>query len=533
MKKIAIFLLLMLSFILVVSCDENEPGDSGQSGAEEELNIDIEKLVGELKYQYDMGEYITLPEYNGQRIEIKQDDVQRRIDNYILEYAKKTNKTICMIGDVVDISYIGYELDENGKILNDGGKTVVFDERESFGIYLGSSLAHKELEDGIIGMAIGEQRDIYVTMPSDYAQSDLAGKRVLFDVFLIGVYEPSLYNDAFVSENFDGYKTVEELEKAIIMEMVYSYLSENAEVIKYPEKEYAELENQLKDSEKDFEKENGISLDKYIENVYGKTRDEYIKDQIKNTMVIYTLAQLEGFAPTNDELVNEKKELVAYYKSYYVSKGANEKEALKNANEVVNALGISYLYENVVSRLLDQRMLELVEIDKKPGTYKSVTVSLSERAKAEIGKEIGNTLPSFELEVFDERGALSTTLNPGGNVGMTTVIFFWDNKNESQTAILSMLDRLAKENDVTVYAIHSVENYGSAADYLMENFADSKIIFLRDYAENGSDVITTQLGDQGANTYALFVNGDGVIKANATNMQSYEELVLAVEGINE
>ncbi len=533
MKKIIVLLLLMIFFVLLASCSDEEPVGSDQSGSEEDNEVDIEKLEGELKYQYNMDDYISLPKLEGQKIEIELDDIQKQIDSYILDYAKKTNRTICMIGDVVDVSYIGYMLDENGKILNEGGKTVVFDERESYGIYLGSSLAHKELENGILGMSVGEQRDIYITMPSDYSKSELAGKRVLFDVQLSGIFEPAIYNDKFVSENFEEYKTTEELEKAILMERIYNFIREKAEVKKYPEKEYSALANELKEAEESFKKQNGISLDEYIENRFGMTREEYIKNEIKYTMVIYALAQKEKFIPTDDELVSEKKELVAYYTSYYKNKGMNDKDALKNANDVVNDLGKSYLYENVISQKLDQRLPTLVEIEKKPTTYKSVTVSLVERANGESGKELGKLLPSFDLEVFDERGALGTTLNPGRNVGKITVVYFWNNKNIAQTDALKLLDKLAKEyaDKVTVYAIHSTESYGSAADYLMENLADSEIVFLRDYTENGNDAIKSLLGDKNTDTYALIVDKDGVIKTTPINMRSYEKLVMEVEGL--
>ena len=533
MKRIFALLLIMLSMALMMSCGDDETdnsdGGSGDIPAEDDIG-----LVGDLKYQYNLEDYITLPELSGEIIEIELDDIQREIDTYILNFSKRSNKTICMIGDVADVSYIGYLLDENGKILSVDGKTVTFDERESYGVYLGSALAHKALEAGIVGMSVGEQRDIYVTMPDDYFESDLAGKRVLFDVQLSAIFEAPLYNDEFVKENFDEHKTTTELENSIILGKLYDIIKEKAVVKEYPEKEYSALVKELAASEEAFERENGITLDEYIEAQYGMTRDEYVKSEIKSELIRYALAQKEGVSATDEEMLAEKKELVSYYKAYYKNKGMSESDAQRNANSIVNDLGKSYLYENIILQKTEEKIFDIVRLEKKPATYKSVTVSLLERVNGNAGNEIGEILPSFELEVFDERGALSTTLNPGRNVGKATVVYFWNNKNEAQNNVLALLDKLAKEyrEELVVYAIHSTENYGSAADYLMENFAESKIIFLKDYAENGVDVISDKLGDKDVEACVLFVNKDGIIKTKETNIQSYDKLVIEIEELS-
>ena len=531
MKRIIALLLIALSLVMV-ACGDDEPAGSDQSTPTDNSNIDVGELEGELKYQYDLTDYITLPKYKEEKIEIELDDIQKQIDSYILSFSEKTNKTICMIGDVVDISYIGYMLDENGKILHENGRAVIFDEQESYGIYLGSGLAHSELEKAIIGMSIGEQCDVYVTMPSDYSDKSLAGKRVLFDVQLSAVFDAPLYNDKFVSENFKEYKTTAELENSIITEKILDYLNKSAEVKKYPEKEYNALVQELKETEEGFQKENGVSLDEYIKNQYGMTRDEYIKSEIKSGMIIYALAQAENLSLTDDELLSKKKELVSYYISYYMSKGESEKNAAEKALAFVNDLGKSYLYEQVAFTKLTQGLTKIVQIEKKSSTYKSITASLLERAYGNIGNEIGKICPSFDAEVFSENGSLDTTLNPSRNVGKVTLLYFWDYENEASLKELSDLNKLAREYEdkVTVYAIHPTQNYGGAPDYLMENLRGSKIIFLKDYkdANGGEDAIAKILGASAKNPYLLIIDKDGIIRTKSEEMSDYDGLVNSV-----
>ena len=535
MKRIIALLLITLFLVVMAACDDDEPVGSDQSGSTGITDADIEKLEGELKYQYNMQDYIILPEYSGGKVEVLLDDIQKQIDSFILNYANKTDRTICMIGDVVDVSYIVYELDENDKILKKDGKPVIIDERESFGFYLGSRLSHAELEDGIIGMSVGEQCDIYLTMPKDYFNSQLATKRVLFDVQVNSIFDAPLYNDAFVSENFDSYKTIEELEHSMLAERVYDYISNNSTIKKYPEKEYSALVNELEAMEESFEKEKGISLDEYIRNTYDMTREEYIKSEMKSTMLVYALVQKESTSITDAELINEKKELVSYYTSYYKSKGMGQNEAAKNALEMVNDLGISYLYEMVASKKLDSLLLDTVEIEKKAATYKSITVSLLERANGKSGNQVGDICPSFNAEVFDENGSLSTTLNPSRNVGKVTIIFFWNNTDEKSIQALNKLNQLANEQgNLTVYAIHSTENYGSAPDFLTQNMIDSKIIFLKDYKEsaNSEEALFQMLGMSYDNPCMLIINEDGVIKERVSQSIGYDELLDAVKKLS-
>nr|MBV6630903.1 trigger factor [Oceanococcus sp. HetDA_MAG_MS8] len=57
-------------------------------------------------------------------------------------------------------------------------------------IVLGAGRFLKELEDGIVGMRAGEQRDVPVTFPADYHNDDLKGKAASFAVNLKKVESP-------------------------------------------------------------------------------------------------------------------------------------------------------------------------------------------------------------------------------------------------------------------------------------------------------------------------------------------------------
>lgn len=506
----------------------------GDNGNDDGNGGDYTLDLSQLKYQYNMEEYVTLPNYGDYEVRVPLDEIQRAIDNYVMQYANVSKKTICMTGDVVGITYFGYRLDENGEILYENGKEVIFDEGDT-GVYLGAQLFLEEFEKGIAGMKIGDIKEIYVTFPSDYFEESLAGERVIFEVILNTIYEPPVYNDEFVKSSFD-FTSTEDFESNLISEFVvdalYDYIDKNAVIISYPEKEYNEVANELKDLEKSFNEQYGIDLDQYILSQFGMTRDEYIKNSMKAEMIYYAIASREGIAPTEEELLAERSSLIAYYTEEYVANGVDYRQAVVKAQEFVDALGVSYIYENVIFDKVDKLLANHTAVVKEATSYKSITKYLSERENAQTGSEIGDLCPSFEAEVFDESGSLSTTIDPTKNIGKLTVINFWGTWCGPCKSELPDFDRVATEygDQVTIFAVHSSYNFKDASEYVLENFKDSDIIFLKDVIINpndqySDDMFYALLGGADYYPYTVILDEEGVIRGVHVGMLSYDQLV--------
>ncbi len=548
MRKILVLIIcLMLSVTILVACGEaennNNQGNANNGGVQNGGNnnqgtIEDDKLdLSDLKYKYNMDDYIELSSYQGFEAELLLDSIQQKIDTYILEKAIKSKNTICMMGDVVNVTYFGYRIDENGEILYENGKPVTFNQSESYGVYLGSKMAIDEFENAIIGMKIGETKEVYVTFPDDYFQKDLAGETVIFEIILNAIYEAPIYNDEFVKKNFPGYNTVAEFEeglkKELILEKLYAYINEGCVVKAYPEKEYNDLAAELEKVSSQFKNQYGMTLDEYLKNVYDMTREEYIKSEIKKEMILYALAKIEGISPSEESLLAERESLINYYKDYYMSEGASANEALSLAKDVVKDLGSNYIYENVMFEALDEKMMSYISsVNTTLQTYKSITQVLSERENAERGTTVGSLCPSFEAEVFDENGSLDTTLDPSKNVGKLTVINLWGTWCGPCKSELPDFDRVASEyaDQVTIYAIHSSYNYAEASEYVEKNFLNSNIIFMKDYAIDPNDSYSDDafyklLGGDGYYPYTIVLDENGIIRATHTGMMSYSQLV--------
>lgn len=115
-------------------------------------------------------------------------------------------------GDVTTIDYQG---------LKDG---VAFDGGTAEGqqLEIGSGQFIPGFEDQMIGMKVGETRELNLTFPENYGVENLAGADVVFKVTLhkIETKQPSVLNDEFVAKfNIPEVHTVEDMKKTLRMQM--------------------------------------------------------------------------------------------------------------------------------------------------------------------------------------------------------------------------------------------------------------------------------------------------------------------------
>ena len=109
------------------------------------------------------------------------------IDNEVKAVQKRNARKVSVddrpaaMGDTANIDFDGY-LDG---VPFDGGKADGFD------LELGSGTFVPGFEEQVAGMSVGEEKDIDITFPEDYAES-LAGKAVVFKVKLNSITFPEL-----------------------------------------------------------------------------------------------------------------------------------------------------------------------------------------------------------------------------------------------------------------------------------------------------------------------------------------------------
>ena len=137
-------------------------------------NIDVEITIS-FRPEVDIKGYESLlPAYEAPKVEQK--EIDERIDNMLKMFGslEKSSKKELGKGDFAKFDFEGFV---DGKAF-EGGKA------ENYILEIGSGQFIPGFEDGMIGLKVGEERDVKVTFPAEYGAAHLAGKDAVFKVKL-------------------------------------------------------------------------------------------------------------------------------------------------------------------------------------------------------------------------------------------------------------------------------------------------------------------------------------------------------------
>ena len=142
-------------------------------------NIDVEITIS-FRPEVDIKGYESLlPAYEAPKVEQK--EIDERIDNMLKIFGslEKSSKEELSKGDFAKFDFEGFV---DGKTF-EGGKA------ENYILEIGSGQFIPGFEDGMIGLKVGDERDIKVTFPAEYGAASLAGKDAVFKVKLHEIQE--------------------------------------------------------------------------------------------------------------------------------------------------------------------------------------------------------------------------------------------------------------------------------------------------------------------------------------------------------
>ena len=236
-------------------------------------------------------------------------------------------------GDIVVIDYEGFK---DGVVHEDTKKT------ENFTTQIGEGQVVKDLDDGLVGMQAGEEKEIQVQFPEDYFSKALAGQNLTFKVKLNEIREEILpdLDDALAKSVSDRFDSLESLKKQIgenlssgyakrveqeLNEQVFQQLLEKI-VFEVPDTLIdAELEHIVNDAEQKFAQSNrkledvGLSREK-LAGQYRETAEK----QVRRHMILGKLMDQEKLTLTDEELDKGFQEMadnygqpVEHLKQYY------------------------------------------------------------------------------------------------------------------------------------------------------------------------------------------------------------------------
>ncbi len=230
---------------------------------------------------------VAIEKYTGIKIEkfeytVTDADVDKEIDNTRERFAESVDVTdrAAQNGDTVNIDFEG----KMDGVAFDGGSAQGYD------LTLGAGQFIAGFEEQVVGMNVGETKDVNVTFPEDYQAENLKGKPAVFTVTvhkITGKALPEL-NEEFAkkvgSDSVDAYraKVRERLEKAAASRSLNE--TENSIITEIAKGASAEIPDAMIEKQEEYSMQRmeyslmyqGIKLDDYLKYV-NQTRDEYKK----------------------------------------------------------------------------------------------------------------------------------------------------------------------------------------------------------------------------------------------------------------
>ena len=157
-----------------------------------------------------------------------------------------------------------------------------------------------------------------------------------------------------------------------------------------------------------------------------------------------------------------------------------------------------------------------------------------ERSEAVL---VGTVIVDMDIPLYDENELTNNTFNPLDNTDKITIINFWGTWCGPCVAELPHFDAIASEykDDVTVFAVHSNRLSSDAVDFINNNYANSEIIFGRDFPNESGKIVDPEVyytllgGANNSYPMTLIVDEYGIIRAHFVGSITHEELVSEIE----
>ena len=274
---------------------------------------------------------IELGEYKGLDVkkavyEVEESEIEKQITemqekNARIEIKKEGNVAK---GDIAVIDFKGYI---DGDVFEGG-------EGSDYSLEIGSGTFIDNFEDQLIGLAVGDKKEVNVSFPESYGKDDLNGKAAMFEVEIksLKVKELPELDDEFAKdvaavdsfaelkenlkntlEKNNNEKAEREFEEAVISAIIENSKMDipEAMVSKEIDAMMQDLEGRLKYQ--------GLSLEQYMEftgNTTEKMRDfmkENAERKVKADLVLEAVSKAEDIKATEEQLNTRALELGKIY----------------------------------------------------------------------------------------------------------------------------------------------------------------------------------------------------------------------------
>ena len=299
--------------------EESAEADSaGETSAEEVRLVSVD----------DVSDYVTIGGYKGLELNnvvqpVSDDDIDAEIEYQLMNSSEQVADGTLEEGDIATVNYTatidGSEFD--------GGS------QENYEFIVGESGEVEDFDNGLLGMAKGETRELTISFPADYYNPNVAGQTAVYEVTLLQFTRTPELTDEWVAANTDV-KTVDEYRESVRKQLednadllasydlyaaAWTEVMDGSEVKEYPKEDLDAAILAYQELNEQYIREAGMDMNEFLES-QGISQEEYDEEctryaeaKVEQNLIVQGIMDAEGLSLADPETQELTGRLVQEY----------------------------------------------------------------------------------------------------------------------------------------------------------------------------------------------------------------------------
>lgn len=299
--------------------EESAEADSaGETSAEEVRLVSVD----------DVSDYVTIGGYKGLELNnvvqpVSDDDIDAEIEYQLMNSSEQVADGTLEEGDIATVNYTatidGSEFD--------GGS------QENYEFIVGESGEVEDFDNGLLGMAKGETRELTIAFPADYYNPNVAGQTAVYEVTLLQFTRTPELTDEWVAANTDV-KTVDEYRESVRKQLednadllasydlyaaAWTEVMDGSEVKEYPKEDLDAAILAYQELNEQYIREAGMDMNEFLES-QGISQEEYDEEctryaeaKVEQNLIVQGIMDAEGLSLADPETQELTGRLVQEY----------------------------------------------------------------------------------------------------------------------------------------------------------------------------------------------------------------------------
>lgn len=299
--------------------EESAEADSaGETSAEEVRLVSVD----------DVSDYVTIGGYKGLELNnvvqpVSDDDIDAEIEYQLMNSSEQVADGTLEEGDIATVNYTatidGSEFD--------GGS------QENYEFIVGESGEVEDFDNGLLGMAKGETRELTISFPADYYNPNVAGQTAVYEVTLLQFTRTPELTDEWVAANTDV-KTVDEYRESVRKQLednadllasydlyaaAWTEVLDGSEVKEYPKEDLDAAILAYQELNEQYIREAGMDMNEFLES-QGISQEEYDEEctryaeaKVEQNLIVQGIMDAEGLSLADPETQELTGRLVQEY----------------------------------------------------------------------------------------------------------------------------------------------------------------------------------------------------------------------------